>query len=82
MPLAIYCGKGTENFQFKDIDINSPNAKSAIEIGWRGGHSRNIRWEARSINFNGKPMSGTKDVSIAKDWSKAELKQLKIGPVS
>jgi hypothetical protein len=83
MPFAIYCGKGTQDFQFKDIDINSTSAPSAIEIGWResgGDQSQNIRWAASSINFNGNPMKGMKDVSIASDWSKAELRDLKIGP--
>ena len=83
MPLAIYCGKGTQDFQFKDIDINSTTAPSAIEIGWRengGDQSSNIRWSPQSISFNGKPMQGMKKVSIANDWSKAELRDLKIGP--
>lgn len=81
MPIAIYCGKGTQDFQMKEIDINSTNAPDAIEVGWRengGGISKDIRWENSSIRFNGRNLS-SKDVSIGKDWSKKELKQARIG---
>jgi hypothetical protein len=80
VPLAIYCGKGTNNVRMKDIDINSTSSSKALSVEWRSDDLSNvIRWYDGSLTFNGQTMSGMQCCSI-NDWTPQEQDALYIGP--
>ncbi|MCI0674236.1 MAG: right-handed parallel beta-helix repeat-containing protein, partial [Phycisphaerales bacterium] len=67
-PLGIYCGHGTVNFRFKNVDVFSSTNSKWLTIGYTSGDvSENIRWPDGSITFNGNQIWGLQSTTI--DWS-------------
>ena len=80
-PLAIYCGKGTRYFWFRDLNITSTTSPQYLEVGWRSDDvTRKINWYEGSVTFNGQPMYGLDGTAIY-DWNEGERTNLKIGPI-
>jgi hypothetical protein len=78
VPLELYCGKGTRDVRFHDMDMNSTTANRAMTIGYRSDDlSQNIRWFDGSNTFNGQTIWNYQSCQI-NDWTDQELEDLTI----